>query len=102
MTTSVRLHRPTEVSVHKRSRVVEVLWEDQTRRRYAFSTLRANCRCTECRSLGLRNGSGTVVAGVDVEVVDVRPIGTYALQFVFSDGHERGVFPFRYLRDLKA
>jgi DUF971 family protein len=103
MTASARTpHRATEIRLHKGSRVVEVLWEDRTRRRYAFATLRAHCRCTECRRLALRNGSETVVTGGDVEITEVRPIGAYALQFVFSDGHARGVFPFRYLRELEG
>ena len=33
---------------------------------------------------------------------DVRAVGNYALQLVFSDGHERGIFPWGYLRELGA
>ncbi|HEX9813223.1 MAG TPA: gamma-butyrobetaine hydroxylase-like domain-containing protein [Burkholderiales bacterium] len=46
--------------------------------------------------------TGAMALPLHVEIIDVRPIRTYALQFVFSDGHERGVFPFRYLRELKV
>lgn len=91
-----------EIRLLKASRVLEVVWEDDTRRRYAFSTLRAHCRCAECRRLSLCSGLEAGMAGDDLDITDIRPIGTYALQFAFSDGHARGIYPFRYLRGLNA
>ena len=89
-------YRAKEIRVLKRERLLEVLWEDDTLRRYAFAALRAGCRCAECR----RRGADAVAAQSDVDITDVRPVGAYAVQLVFSDGHERGIFPFRYLHSL--
>jgi len=60
--------------------------------------LRAACRCAECAALARR---GTpVVADDDVAVVDLAPVGAYAAQLRFSDGHERGIYPWVYLGAL--
>ncbi len=60
--------------------------------------LRAACRCAECASARLRGTSPPVDAAV--ELADARPVGHYAVQLVFSDGHERGIYPWGYLRSL--
>ena len=61
------------------------------------ATLRAACRCADCRSAALR---GQPVAGEGARLVDAVPIGHYAVQLRFGDGHERGIYPWSYLRGL--
>jgi len=61
-------------------------------------TLRANCLCAPCRSERLRGQFGA--AHNASTLVDAQPIGHYAIQLRFSDGHERGIYPWRYLREL--
>jgi DUF971 family protein len=41
-----------------------------------------------------------VRAGPDLTIVDVRPVGHYAVNLVFSDGHDRGIYPWVYLREI--
>lgn len=91
--------RPAEIRVRQSSRLLEILWHDGTRSDYTFSLLRRSCRCTDCRSARLR---GDAPAGdIDsVGLVNAVPVGNYALQFVFDDGHDRGIYPFAYLREL--
>ncbi|MEN0000998.1 MAG: gamma-butyrobetaine hydroxylase-like domain-containing protein, partial [Pseudomonadota bacterium] len=36
----------------------------------------------------------------DVTISAMRPVGNYAVRIVFSDGHESGIFSWRYLREL--
>ncbi len=62
------------------------------------ATLRAHCRCAPCQAARLRGTEAGIDA--DVRLVDARPIGHYALQLAFSDGHERGIYPWVYLRSL--
>jgi DUF971 family protein len=61
-------------------------------------TLRANCLCALCRSERLRGKFGA--APNASTLVDALPIGHYAIQLRFSDGHERGIYPWTYLREL--
>ena len=60
--------------------------------------LREGCRCALCQSARLR---GEAAAAHDaLTLVDALPIGHYAVQLRFSDGHERGIYPWAYLRKL--
>lgn len=59
--------------------------------------LRGACPCAQCRAAKL-NGAIAVVVD-DVRLECVVPQG-YGLQLVFSDGHDRGIFPWGYLRSL--
>lgn len=56
--------------------------------------LRAACRCGDCRAGRSRSD------GAAVQLTDALPVGRYALQLVFSDGHDRGIYPWTWLREL--
>ena len=59
--------------------------------------LRSHCRCAGCRAdalLGVVSPPCT-----KVEVLAITPLG-YGLQIHFSDGHNRGIYPWRYLHEL--
>jgi DUF971 family protein len=59
--------------------------------------LRSHCRCAGCRADALR---GVVSSPrIKIEVLAITPLG-YGLQMHFSDGHNRGIYPWRYLREL--
>jgi DUF971 family protein len=67
---------------------------------YGAAALRRACRCAPCLAARLRGAPAAVEAGVTL--VDARPVGHYALQLVFSDGHDRGIYPWAYLAALGA
>ncbi len=78
---------------------VQLQWGSRQREVTAVH-LRSHCRCTECRQQALRGGVPPVAA--DVEVTGASPIGAYGIQLHFSDGHERGIFPWAWLHELAA
>ena len=97
-TASVR-HRPAEAQV--RPDGVEIKWTDGHVSRYAHRPLRLACPCAMCVDEWTgqpRLDSATVPA--DVRVIDLRPVGRYALQFSFSDGHATGLYAYDRLRSL--
>ncbi|MGB3126176.1 MAG: gamma-butyrobetaine hydroxylase-like domain-containing protein [Pseudomonas sp.] len=59
--------------------------------------LRRECPCSQCRAFRLR-GSPPRVSDA-VRVVEIHPQG-YGVQLVFSDGHQRGIYPWAYLAQL--
>ncbi|MFG0634617.1 DUF971 domain-containing protein [Pseudomonas sp. xss_2] len=59
--------------------------------------LRGACPCSQCRASTLRGGISAVRDDVRVERIEVQG---YGVQLVFSDGHERGIYPWQYLREL--
>lgn len=75
---------------------LEVQWPDLLQV-ISYTRLRGACPCSQCRAAQLRGAIGLVVD--DVQVVRIEAQG-YGVQLVFSDGHERGIYPWSYLRDL--
>ena len=60
--------------------------------------LRAACRCAACRAAALRGEPH--VPAPRVCLTGAAPVGRYALQLLFSDGHERGIYPWQLLREM--
>ncbi len=60
--------------------------------------LRSNCRCAPCQSARLRSELRSPEPGLTL--VDAAPVGHYAIQLSFSDGHERGIYPWAFLFEL--
>ena len=41
-------------------------------------------------------------AASDLTITNIEPIGNYAVRLAFSDGHDRGIFPWAYLTEIAA
>jgi DUF971 family protein len=80
------------------SKLLEISWEDGATSRHSFSSLRAACRCAVCHRA--RNLKVSATDDDKVLLQEITPVGRYAVQFSFSDGHCRGIYPFSYLREL--
>ena len=89
---------PDAVRLDMRAGVLALDWPEGTSDVIPFRTLRMRCMCAACRSF---RSSGTLPeAGASIRVVAIQPYGANAVQLMFSDGHDRGIFPFVYLRTL--
>jgi DUF971 family protein len=93
------MQAPTGLHNDIAQRTLEVAWPDGSRQRLTHASLRAQCRCADCSSQRLRGGTEPAVSP-QIAIIDIRPVGAYAVQFVFGDGHERGIFPWEYLKGL--
>ncbi len=65
--------------------------------------LRAACRCADCRRARIERDADpdtgdATIAGTTI--AEVRLVGDHALNIAFSDGHDRGIYPWSYLREL--
>jgi ATP-binding protein involved in chromosome partitioning len=76
-----------------------VVWADGHASRYDVRALRLACGCAECVDewTGEERLDEAAVP-VDVRPLRIQPVGRYAIQIVWSDGHEAGIYPFRRLR----
>ena len=79
--------------------MIELVWANGVRARLPYAGLRAACRCAECVSLQRKSGSDPVVAQ-DIALITITPVGETGLHLHFSDGYERGIYPWAYLREL--
>lgn len=63
----------------------------------AGEDLRSRCRCATCRAAALRGVASS--QNTHIEVLAITPLG-YGLQLHFSDGHNRGIYPWSYLLEI--
>lgn len=90
---------PTEIKLHQKSRMLEIAFSDGQRFELPCEFLRIYSPSAEVRG----HGPGQEVLQVgkkNVEITDVQPVGSYAVQLVFSDGHDSGLYSWDYLHDL--
>lgn len=84
---------------------VAILWADGTESYYPMHRLRALSPSAETQGEQdlFGNQMGPDNRGKDysgVTVIDWKPVGGYAIQFHFSDGHRTGLYSFPYLREI--
>lgn len=80
---------------------ITIAWSDGQETSYQASDLRRRCPCAGCVNewTGERTlKPETVADGLSFKNIAV--VGRYALNFNFSDGHETGIFSFKYLREI--
>lgn len=90
---------PTEITVHRKSRRLDIAFDDGSRFELPFEFLRVYSPSAEVRGHG--PGQETLQQGKrDVDIVDISPVGNYAIKPVFSDGHDSGLYSWDYLYGL--
>jgi DUF971 family protein len=91
--------RPTEITLHQKSGILEIAFEDGARFTFPFEFLRVYSPSAEVRG----HGPGQEVLQVgkrNVAVTDVSPVGSYAIKIEFDDGHDTGLYSWDYLYGL--
>ena len=89
---------PTEIKLHQRARVLEVAFDDGARFELPCEYLRVFSPSAEVRAATNR---GEVVTGKEaVNVTAITPVGTYAVQLAFDDGHDSGIYSWPTLYEL--
>ena len=92
---------PTAITVHAQSRVLEVAFSDGAAFKIPFELLRVYSPSAEV--MGHGPGQEILQTGKrDVAVVELEPVGNYAVKPTFSDGHDSGIFSWDYLYHLGA
>ena len=92
---------PTEITLHKKSRMLELKFEDGGQYRLPAEFLRVLSPSAEVRGHG--PGQETLQTGKrNVEITALEPVGNYAVQPSFSDGHSSGIYSWDWLHHLGA
>src|SRR5258706_12236138 len=87
---------PTEIRLHQKSRLMEIAFADGKSFRLPYEYLRVHSPSAEVRG----HGPGQEVLQVGKSKVEIRvldPVGSYAVQPAFSDGHSTGIYSWAYL-----
>ncbi|MHB1245677.1 MAG: gamma-butyrobetaine hydroxylase family protein [Sulfuriferula sp.] len=91
--------QPTEIKLHQKSRVMEIAFGDGSRFHLPYEFLRVYSPSAEVRGHG--QGQEVLQVGkLNVEITGIEPVGSYAVQPIFSDGHDTGIFSWDYLYEL--
>ena len=88
---------PTDIRLHKKSRILEICYENGERFELDCEFLRVFTPSAEARGHGqevLQTGKR------NVEIERIEPVGTYAVRLVFSDGHDSGLYSWDLLYNL--
>jgi DUF971 family protein len=90
---------PSEIRLRTQSRVLSVQFDLNETYELPFEYLRVNSPSAEVQGHG--PGQKVLVRGKhDVRITAVEPVGHYAVKLVFDDGHDTGLYTWRYLRVL--
>ena len=93
--------RPTAITLHQTSKVLEIAFDDGANFRLPFELMRVYSPSAEVQGHG--PGQEVLQTGKrGVEIQDLTPVGHYAVQPRFSDGHDTGIFSWAYLYELGA
>lgn len=99
--------RPRSIDVHRDAGELRITWEDGLVQSLSLRDVRQGCPCAECadeRRKAEQEGGLHMVTGreemASEEVVNVSPVGRYAIQILWDDGHNTGIYTYDRLRRL--
>lgn len=99
---------PVELS-RTDKRELSIRWSDGLEQRISFYRLRKACPCATCREQAAAEEKRprsllpvmTASEAQPLLLAAMRPVGNYAYNIAFSDGHDSGIYTFEYLRNLE-
>ncbi len=99
--------KPTKILVDVETKQIQINWADGHASIYDMTYLRRACPCVQCQpwkegmgEVGKPSEEALSATGELESPSDVSPVGGYAVQFNWRDGHSFGIYDFGYLRDL--
>lgn len=97
---------PEEIVVDRQERALIITWKDGHRSVFSFDDLRRDCPCASCDDARSKRkaGGGLLVLSTPIlkrgeaQVKEYHPVGWYALNFTWNDGHDTGIYTYESLR----
>ncbi len=92
---------PAEIRLKKQSRVLALTYADGASYELSAEYLRVHSPSAEVRGHG--PGQEVLQTGKEeVGIVEIDPVGHYAIRLVFDDGHDTGLYTWQYLYELAS
>jgi DUF971 family protein len=92
-------HRPTEIKVHQQSRFLDIAFDDGAHFVLPCEYLRVYSPSAETR--GHTPAQAKLETGKEmVSIERIEPVGSYAVKIYFDDGHNSGLYDWKYLYNL--
>jgi len=90
----------TEIRLRRATRVLEVSFADGSRFELPFEYLRVHSPSAEVKGHGGPGQEVLVLGKEKVGIAAIEPVGQYAVKLVFDDGHDTGLYTWKYLYEL--
>ena len=90
---------PRHLQLHQKSRILEIVYDERESYNLPCEFLRVYSPSAEVRGHGAEQVK-LVVGKSQVNIAEIKPVGHYAVQLVFSDGHDSGIYSWAYLYTL--
>ena len=92
---------PVSITLHQKSRILELEFDDGVTARLSCEFLRVFSPSAEVRGHG--PGQSVLQVGKErVSISAIEPVGSYAIKLVFDDGHQTGLYSWKYLHELSV
>lgn len=88
---------PTEIRRLAAEGRLHIAWSDGHESDYPLAYLRGWCPCAMCQGHG---GDRRYIHADNVALSNIAVVGKYALSLTWGDGHDTGIYSYRYLREL--
>jgi len=90
---------PKEIKLHQKSKLLEIIFDDNTECKLSCEMLRVYSPSAEVQ--GHSPDQAVLQVGKEnVNIIEISPVGNYAIKIKFSDGHDTGLFSWSYLHHL--
>jgi DUF971 family protein len=91
---------PLEI-IEEDESTIAILWSDNSQSKFNAVDLRRKCPCAQCVNewTGERTLKPEAISE-ETAISSTSVVGRYALNFHFSDGHDTGIYSFKYLREV--
>jgi DUF971 family protein len=98
--------RPTQIKRRKEANELAIIWDSGHVSVFPIPFLRQECPCAACKGEVLfgkvyKPAPLAVFAEGMYDLKDIKPIGQYAIQAVWGDGHDTGIYSWEYLLQLE-
>jgi DUF971 family protein len=92
---------PVSIKLKKVSRVLSIIFDDDTEAELSCEYLRVYSPSAEVKGHG--PGQSVLQTGKEnINISSIEPIGNYAIKLIFDDGHNSGIYTWKYLFELFA
>jgi DUF971 family protein len=91
---------PIKISI-KDKRFLNIQWDDATESMLALANLRKNCPCANCLKERENQKPNYIplLSSVHLTLKDIKVVGNYAVQLVWQDGHDSGIYSYEKLKN---
>ena len=92
---------PKKIKVEDK-KILYILWEDDSETRTPLVKLRKNCPCANCVTDTQKNPPNYIplLSTAQLTLKDIKVVGAYAIQLIWQDGHNEGIYSFEFLKNI--